>query len=135
MQIPFPDKKYSIVYADPHWEVNMDGDWPCLNKRVRGLPYQTMPLDEIRKMPLSEITEKDAHLYLWTINKYIEQSYQVARDWGFKPVTLITWCKQPMGMGLCALFFLRLSMLSRDGDLSIARLHFAGANKPNTSSV
>ena len=64
------------------------------------LPYPTMKLDDIKNLNVKELAEKDAHLYLWTINKYLEQSYDVARKWGFKPVTLITWCKPQHGLGL-----------------------------------
>ena len=27
-------------------------------------------------------------------------AYEVARAWGFRPSTLLTWCKAPMGSGL-----------------------------------
>jgi N6-adenosine-specific RNA methylase IME4 len=43
---------------------------------------------------------KDAHLYIWTINKYIEASYAVARSWGFEPSTMLYWFKEPKGIGL-----------------------------------
>jgi N6-adenosine-specific RNA methylase IME4 len=93
------DKKYSIIYADPPWDVKAGPRWSSSGKSG-DLPYPTMKLDDIKNLNVKELAEKDAHLYLWTINKYLEQSYDVARKWGFKPVTLITWCKPQHGLGL-----------------------------------
>ena len=92
-------KKYRIIYADPPWEVKAGPPWAS-NGKSRDLIYPTMTLDEIKMLPVKELADKNAHLYLWTINKYIEQSYEVARAWGFKPSCLITWVKPPHGIGL-----------------------------------
>ncbi len=97
--IAFPDKKYNIIYADPPWEVTAGPGWNS-NGKSRPLTYPTMSLEEIMELPVQSIAEKDSHLYLWTINKYIEQSYSVARAWGFKPSCLLTWCKPRHGLGL-----------------------------------
>ena len=43
-------------------------------------------------------------LFLWVINKYISDAYDVAREWGFNPITLLTWAKTPRGMGLGGAF-------------------------------
>jgi N6-adenosine-specific RNA methylase IME4 len=63
-----------------------------------------MTVDEIASMPVADVAEKDAHLYLWTINAHLEAAYDVARAWGFRPATLLTWCKAPMGLGLGGTF-------------------------------
>lgn len=97
------NKKYNIVYADPPWEVMAGPGWGSSGKS-RNLEYGTMTLEEIKELDVKRIVEKDAHLYLWTINKYVEQSYSVARAWGFKPVCLITWCKPKHGIGLGGTF-------------------------------
>lgn len=59
-----------------------------------------MTTAEIGALPVKEWASKNAHLYIWTINAYIEQTYEIARAWGFKPSTLLTWCKTPNGIGL-----------------------------------
>lgn len=98
-------KKYKIIYADPPWDLGKGGDghWNLKNGKDR-VTYQTMTLEEITALPVKEIADKDSHLYLWTINKYLEQSYEVARRWGFKPSCVITWCKKPHGLGLGGAF-------------------------------
>ena len=71
---------------------NQDGTW-C--QKTHKLAYPTMTLAEIEAMPVAGVADKDAHLYLWTVNRYVEQAYAVARAWGFRPACLLTWAKTP----------------------------------------
>jgi N6-adenosine-specific RNA methylase IME4 len=68
--------------------------------RPSRLPYPTMPLDEIQRLPVASLAERDAHLYLWTTNAFLEAAFAVARGWGFTPSTTLVWAKNPMGVGL-----------------------------------
>lgn len=98
--------KYRTIVADPPWPI---GAFPALDavgsmgwKRkgdegVKPPPFQTMPVAEIRGLPVADLAEKDAHLYLWTFNRHLEAAYGVARAWTFRPSQLLTWCKPPMG--------------------------------------
>jgi len=117
------NKKYNIIYADPPWEV-MAGSKQSRNKEdsQKSLPlkYPTMSLEEIMELPIKKIKNKNSVLFLWTINKYIEQSYSVARAWGFNPSTMLVWDKTPKGIGLGGTFTLANEYLlfSRSGTLS-----------------
>ncbi|MEY2882168.1 MAG: hypothetical protein RLZZ15_4548 [Verrucomicrobiota bacterium] len=107
---------FSCVVADPPWDLQMGksrtmngavkrGKWndPVQdNVGIADLQYPTMSIAEIcaLKVPAAD----DAHLYIWTINRYIEQTYAVARAWGFEPSTMLYWLKQPMGLGLGGAF-------------------------------
>lgn len=99
--------KYRTIVADPPWD-HSDGTGvkfsigdranrrPMLDgPQIRTLQYPTMTVAEISALPVSELAESDAHLYLWATNRYVESAYGVARSWGFKPTTLLTWCKDP----------------------------------------
>ncbi len=96
--------KYRTIVADPPWKVHQP---PALGSSAgfpkvgpnQPLPYSTMSVDEIAALPVAELAAENAHLYIWTINRYVEQTYSIARAWGFKPSTLLTWCKTPMGLG------------------------------------
>jgi N6-adenosine-specific RNA methylase IME4 len=101
--IEFPEKKYQIIYADPPWEVKRGPFWNS-NGPSRPLPYPTMTLEEIKKLPVNKICEKNAHLYLWVINKYIPDAYVIAKSWGFNVSCLLTWCKPKHGIGLGGTF-------------------------------
>lgn len=78
-------KEYSCIVADPPWELKI-GASRTLNGEV--------------SIPCA----KNAHLYIWTINAYVQQTYDIARSWGFEPSTLLTWIKAPMGLGLGGTF-------------------------------
>lgn len=63
------------------------------DRHVSDFTYPVMPLEEICALPVKEMVAKNAHLYLWVTNSFMEQGYEVARSWGFKPNTIITWVK------------------------------------------
>jgi N6-adenosine-specific RNA methylase IME4 len=104
--------KYRTIVTDPPWDVKAgpstfvtlkEGRRPNPRRTSgasRALAFPPMTLSEISSLPVSDVAEDDAHLYLWTINSYVERAYSVARAWGFKPSILLTWCKAPMGHGL-----------------------------------
>jgi len=99
----FPDKQYQIIYADPPWEVKRGPLWNS-NGPSRPLPYPTMKIQEIKELGVYEIAHKNCHLYLWVINKYIPQAYEVAKSWGFNVSCLLTWCKPRHGIGIGGTF-------------------------------
>lgn len=43
--IPFPDKKYSIIYADPPWSYQNRGTRAAASKH-----YDTMTIEDIKRM-------------------------------------------------------------------------------------
>lgn len=94
-----PDGTYSTIVADPPWDIRTGPDWGS-NGPSRPLEYPTMSVEDIAALPVAERAAPNAHLYLWTINAYLSETYQIARAWGFEPSTLLTWCKPRHGIGL-----------------------------------
>lgn len=101
--------RFGVIVADPPWHTmagplraGVGEGWQFRPGQgsSRPLPYQSMTLDQIKGLQVSTLAADDCALYLWTINAYVEETYAVARSWGFKPSTLLTWCKAPMGSGL-----------------------------------
>jgi len=99
--------RYRTVVADPPWEMMAGPRWTGrkgIDARgigpSRPLPYDAMTVWEIAALPVSALAERDAHLYLWTVNAHLEATYMIARAWGFKPAQLLTWAKTPRGLGL-----------------------------------
>jgi N6-adenosine-specific RNA methylase IME4 len=96
--------RYRTIVADPPW--HYDGTTGVNRGANAGgrkpfLSYRTMTLEEIRDLPIAEtLAARDAHLLMWTTNRYIPDAYAVARAWGFRPSTLLTWCKPPVGVGV-----------------------------------
>ena len=98
--IPFPDKKYNIIYADPSWHIKK------IKRKSRPnqikMDYPTMQLEEIKNLPVNSIAENNSVLFLWTIQKYLKESFDVMKSWGFKYQRTITWDK---GNGMCLFGF------------------------------
>jgi N6-adenosine-specific RNA methylase IME4 len=56
-----------------------------------------MAVTEIAALPISDLAAADAHLYLWTTNRYLRHAYTIAESWGFEVVKPLVWCKPPHG--------------------------------------
>lgn len=90
--IPFPKKKYEIIYADPPWSYN---DTLGGNAKMGAMPYDTMTQDEINALPLKEITAKDCILFMWATMPKLQEALDTIRAWGFKYKTCaFCWVKQ-----------------------------------------
>ena len=50
-----------------------------------------MDLDSIKGMPVSEISDKKAHLYLWVPNALLKDGLDVMEAWGFDYKTNLIW--------------------------------------------
>lgn len=104
--------QYHTIVADPPWQVSAGRSigryevgggkqlFGVTNDKARVLSYPTMTVQEISALPVSRIARDDAHLYLWTINKYLPQAFDVMTAWGFQYSTTLVWAKKPMGGGL-----------------------------------
>ena len=99
--IPFPDKKYKIIYADPPWHFNDRAD-------TRGVEckYSTMETIELCDLPINTISDDDCVLFMWGIFPMLQDCLDVIKAWGFEYKTIgFIWVKKSttgrwfMGMG------------------------------------
>ena len=97
--IPFPNKKYNIIYADPPWKFEK-GFWDR-SKSNPSSHYNTMDIDTICDLPISDIRDVNCHLYLWTTSRHLMDgdAIRVVKSWGFDPMNIITWCKPQISLG------------------------------------
>lgn len=87
--IPFPNKKYATIYADPPWIESGGGKI----KRGADRHYNLMKTKDIMALPVQDICEENAHLYLWVTNNFLQAGLDVMKAWGFTYKTKITWVK------------------------------------------
>ena len=91
--LKFPNKKYNIIYADPPWtfknynnkksNTNADHHYPC------------MTMEEIKKLPVADIADKDCILFLWCTDPLINQQIEVIKAWSFEYKTVgFYWIKE-----------------------------------------
>ena len=90
--IPFPDKKYKIIYADPPWETI---NWSEKGgKRGAKRHYKTMSNDEIYNLPVKDISDKNSILFLWVCFPQLIEGLQTIKEWNFNYKTVgFVWVK------------------------------------------
>ncbi|MAN78953.1 MAG: S-adenosylmethionine-binding protein [Rhodospirillaceae bacterium] len=86
------DQKFSTVMADPPWRfANRTGKIAPEHRRLSR--YETLSLDEICDLPVSEHMQETAHCYLWVPNALLPDGLKVLQAWGFQYKSNIIWHK------------------------------------------
>lgn len=86
-------QKYKVIYADPPWHYRVwskKGDG-----RSAEAHYPTMNMEDIKKLPIAQIADRDAALFLWVTFPLLQEAWSVMKAWGFtyKSVAFV-WIKQ-----------------------------------------
>lgn len=85
-------RKFQTVLADPPWRfTNRTGKMAPEHRRLSR--YATMELPEIKELPVADIVQEPAHLYLWVPNALLPDGIEVLRAWGFEYKSNIVWHK------------------------------------------
>lgn len=107
-------RRYRTIVADPPWPYPEGwgrlpggqgvkaavtrGELPQMRER-KPLPYPSMTLEEICELPIQDLADDGAHVYLWTTNRYLRAAFDVFESWGVRFGQLLVWAKTPMGLG------------------------------------
>jgi len=82
--------KYRIIYADPPWNYGNSGlDGYGHAERH----YPTMTIAELAALPVSDITEDNAVLFLWVTSPLLEDAFTIINAWGFSYKSSFVWDK------------------------------------------
>lgn len=92
-----PNDKYQVVYADPPWEYNDKQDTEKLGGAVKH--YGTMSISDLCEIPVGEITQDNAVLFLWVTSPLLESAFDIIKAWGFKYKSSFVWDKIKHNMG------------------------------------
>lgn len=84
--------KFSIIYVDPPWTFDA---WSDKGKdRSAENHYDVMSVNDICKLRVSDITSKDAALFLWVNGPRLFDADKVINAWGFTYKTIaFNWLK------------------------------------------
>jgi len=83
-------KKYNIIYADPAWSY----DDPSLNRGGALRHYQTMTIEDIKNLPINDISALDSILFMWATFPKLQEGLDVIKAWGFEFKTCgFVWVK------------------------------------------
>jgi len=85
-------KRFATVLADPPWQfINRTGKVAPEHRRLNR--YGTMNLKEICALPVADVLQPTAHLYLWVPNALLPDGLEVMKAWGFEYKSNIVWHK------------------------------------------
>lgn len=97
-----PHGGFGAILADPPWSFKSWSDkgknrQPDAMVRQKGLAkrhYATMPMHEIRRLPVGDLAAKDAVLFLWAVDCMLPEAIEIGRGWGFAYKTVaFSWIK------------------------------------------
>jgi N6-adenosine-specific RNA methylase IME4 len=118
--IPFPDKKYSVIYCDPPWQY--EGS-ECLAKKSLldgndNFHYNTIPLEELKGLRVWDISEDNCLLFMWVVSPLLPDALEVMSAWGFKFSTVgFVWYKQKVNPGHYTLSECELCLIGKKGNI------------------
>ncbi|MEO5362747.1 MAG: MT-A70 family methyltransferase [Magnetococcus sp. DMHC-8] len=84
--------RFRTVLADPPWQFhNRTGKMAPEHKRLNR--YATVPLADLLTLPVADLVEPTAHLYLWVPNALLPEGLQLLAAWGFVYKANLVWHK------------------------------------------
>jgi len=88
--IPFPNKKYRVIYSDPPWQFRSKELQLYGGKRFTSMDkhYPTQDKEWIKNLPVRSISEDDCALFLWATDAHLSEAINTIENWGFKYVTV-----------------------------------------------
>ncbi len=116
---PLPEGRFAILYADPPWDYKGQlqhagegsGDTGGAKRH-----YPTVPLGELKRLPVSRIAASDSLLFLWATSPHLDQAIDLGRAWGFAWATVaFIWDKVRVNPGHYTLSQCELCLVFKRG--------------------
>jgi N6-adenosine-specific RNA methylase IME4 len=85
--VKIPKGGFNLIYADPPWDYK---------QKVKNgvVSYDTMGLEELKKMPIEGLANADCALAMWITGPLLQEGLDVMKAWGFQfKGVLFCWCK------------------------------------------
>lgn len=89
--------RFSTILIDPPWDWRDEGYESEFGRKQP--PYATLSIEQIRALPVADLSDVDCHLYLWTTNRIVPKARELLETWGFRFASMITWIKPEIGLG------------------------------------
>ena len=95
---PPPEGPFDVVVVDPPWPQQRI-ERECRPNQTRVRNYPVMSLEEIGEL---ELPATDAHVWLWTTQRFLPAAFGVLQEWEVRYVCTFVWHKaggvQPWGL-------------------------------------
>ncbi len=116
-----PDKKYSIIYADPPWDYKGQSQHAGAGKKNTGgaaIHYPTIKLKDLKGLNVLSIAEENALLFMWTSSPHLDQAIDLGKAWGFKWATIgFCWNKLKVNPSFYTMSAIELCLIFKRGKI------------------
>lgn len=130
-----PNKKYSIIYADPPWDyggkMQFDKSSTSAEKMTwdrdifissANFKYPTLKTPELKRIPITEIADDDCLLFMWVTNPHLAQGIELGQAWGFEYKTVaFVWDKMVHNPGKYTMSYCELCLVFKRGRIPTPR--------------
>jgi N6-adenosine-specific RNA methylase IME4 len=116
-------EKFSVIYCDPPWDYagrtqHTDGDFKEGKSAINH--YDTMTLEQLKELKVSDICEKDCLIFMWSSSPHLVQALELMRGWGFEYKTVaFVWDKQKVNPGYYTMSQVELCLVGKRGKIPI----------------
>ncbi len=114
-----PEQQYSIIYADPPWDYKGQLQHAGPGSDDTGgakRHFLTVTLRDLKRLPVLDITESDALLFLWATSPHLDQAIELGKAWGFEWATVaFVWDKQRVNPGFYTMSQCELCLVFKHG--------------------
>ncbi len=118
---PFPNKKYSIIYADPPWDYKGQLQHTGRGGTESGgaiRHYPTLPVSEMEAWDISAISKENCLLFMWSSSPHLEQAIRLGKTWGFQWATVaFVWDKERVNPGFYTMSQCELCLVFKRGNI------------------
>lgn len=85
--------KYGAIYIDPPWPPKGGTKPSSFMGSGASDHYPLMKMDDIKRLPVSDLTAESAHLWLWTIDMFLIEAIDLIKHWDFRYTRTLVWGK------------------------------------------
>lgn len=94
-----PSDKFRVIYADPPWKYGDTRELDGWEATAAEDHYPTMSIADLCAMPIIDIVEKDAVLFMWVTSPLLDECWPVIKAWGFDYRASFVWDKVKHNVG------------------------------------
>ena len=87
-----PDR-YACIVVDPPWPMSKTGKRKSRPNQTTSIGYKTMTVEQIAALPVKQLAQDDAAIFLWTTHKFLAAGIFILDKWGFRYQRCLTWDK------------------------------------------
>jgi len=98
--IPMIEGKFKTLVIDPAWPmVKIERE---VRPKQNGFDYPVMDEEKLMAIPVDDLMDTEAHVYLWTTQKFLPMALRMVKHWSLNYIFVMVWHKsggfQPVGL-------------------------------------